>query len=67
MQCKEPQIQHAVRFWPLVVAAFAFVAVSGCSQQEQAKEKPASPPQAAVEFNGPENRLDATFQGGSPE
>jgi len=67
MQCDEPQIQHAVRFWPLVVVAFVFVAVSGCGQEKQVEKKPASPPNAAVEFNGPGNRLDGTFQSVAPE
>ena len=67
MRCNEPQIQHAVRFLPLVIVTLAFVAVFGCSQEEKAERKPASPPNAAVDFSGPGNRVDATFQGGSPE
>jgi len=67
MRCNELQIKRLVRFVPLLFVALAVVVVSGCSQEEQVERKPASPPNAAVDFNGPENRVDATFQGGSPE
>jgi len=67
MRSKELQIQHAVRFLPWLVVAFALVVVSGCSQEKQVEQKRASPPNAAVEFNGPGNRVDANFQSASPE
>ena len=67
MRCNESQLQHAVRFLPLVVVTLALFVVSGCSQEKQAEKKPASPPKAAIDFSGPGNRVDGTFQSGSPE
>ena len=67
MRYREFQIQYAARCLPLVVATFAVVFVSGCGQEEKVEKKPASPPNAAVDFSGPENRVDGTFQSGSPE
>lgn len=67
MQRKQPQILHAVQLLPLVVVALALVIVSGCAQEKQVEKKPASPPSATVDFNGPGNRLDATPKSVSPE
>jgi len=50
MRCNESQLQHAVRFLPLVVVTLALFVVSGCSQEKQAEKKPASPPKAAIEL-----------------
>jgi len=67
MQCQESQIQYAARFLPLVVATLAVVVVLGCSQEKQVEKKPASPPSASVDFDGPGNRVDGSFQSVSPE
>ena len=67
MQCKEVEIQHAARFMPLVVVTLALLVVLGCGQEKQAEKKPASRPSTSVDFNGPGNRVDATFHPGSPE
>jgi len=67
MQFKELLTQHATRFIPLVVVTLALVVVSGCGQEKQAEKTPASRPSASVDFNDPGNRVDATFQPGSPE
>jgi len=50
-----------------VVVAIGLVVGVGCSQEKQMEKEPASPPNATVEFNGPGNRVDANFQGTSPE
>lgn len=67
MQYKESQIQYAVLLLPLVVVTLALLVVSGCSQEEKVEKKPASPPNATVDFSGPGNRVDGNFQSGSPE
>lgn len=67
MQGKQPQVPHVVQLLQLVVVAFALVIVSGCAQEKQVEKKPVSPPNVAVEFNGPGNRVDATFKSVSPE
>lgn len=67
MQRKQPQIQNAGRFLLHVVVAIGLVVGVGCSQEKQMEKEPASPPNATVEFNGPGNRVDANFQGTSPE
>ena len=67
MQRKQPQIQNAGRFLLQVVVAIGLVVGLGCSQEKQMEKEPASPPNATVEFNGPGNRVDANFQGTSPE
>ncbi len=67
MQCKQPEFLNGVQLTSLVVAAFALLILSGCAQKEQAEKTPASPPNVSVDFKGPGNRVDASFQGLSPE
>lgn len=67
MQSKQPEILHAVQLLPLVVVGFALVIASGCAQEKQVEKKPASPPSAQVDFDGPGNRLDAAPKSVSPE
>ena len=66
MQSAETQIHYAWQLMSLVVVAVVFVL--GCGQEEQVEKKePASTPNAAVDFEGPGNRVDATFQSVDPE
>jgi len=67
MQRTEIQMHHAARFLSVVVLTLVLVVVSGCGQEKRVEEKPVSPPNASVDFNGPGNRVDATLRSVSPE
>ncbi len=67
MQRKQIQIENASRLLPLLAITLALVMVVGCSQEKLVEKKPDSVPKTTVEFNGPGKRVDASFQGTSPE